>query len=207
MKKHFQSFNQFFYVMKMASAKQIFDSLPGIWRITRETLTPLKQWQNSGAECIKASGYAAFISAESDPNLLLYSEKVRINSGDDASNSSGMNGLEAKQKYKFRYDNSTSSITKYFFDDRLFYTLKIDDKNDNTTEATASNVITVGCGTHLCIQDLYEANYSFHNDKYFELTYTINGPKKCYEIINTYEKCNDDEVNELAIQIENAEIL
>lgn len=189
----------------MGSAKQIFDSLPGIWKLTRETLTPFKQWQQSGAECIKASGFAAFTLAESDPDLLTYSEKVVINSDND--NSSGMNGMEAKQKYKYRYDKSTSSLTKYFFDDRLFYTLKIEAGHDNeTTEAMASNKV-VGCGTHLCIQDLYEAHYSFCNDNYFELKYTINGPKKCYEIVNKYEKCNSNEVSDLGIQVENGEIL
>lgn len=188
----------------MGSAKQIFDSLPGIWKLSRETLTPLKQWQHSGAECIKASGFAVFTPVESDPNLLIYSEKVTINSDTD----NVMNGMEAKQKYKYRYDTSTSSLTKYFFDDRLFYTLKIDDdrhQENETTEATASNKVVGGCGTHLCIQDLYEANYSFCNDKYFELKYTINGPKKCYEIINKYDKCNSNEVDN--VQIQNGEIL
>lgn len=200
----------------MASAKQIFDSFSGIWRITRETLTSLKQWQHSGAECIKASGFAAFTPLESDPNLLIYSEKVTINSGND--NSNGMNGMEAKQKYKYRYDSSTSSLTKYFFDDRLFYTLKFDDSphgqdNDGTTttkattEASASSRVAGACGTHLCIQDLYEAKYSFDNDCYFELKYTINGPKKCYEIINKYEKCNSNEIAVLGLKLENGEIL
>lgn len=193
--------------MKMSSAKQIFDSLPGIWKLTRETLTPLKQWQYSGAECIRANGFAAFIPSESDPNLLIYSEKVTIiNSGND--NSNGMNGMEAKQKYKYRYDTTTSALTKYFFDDRLFYTLKIEEQHDNeTTEATASNQVIECGGTHLCIQDLYEANYSFGNGNYFELKYTINGPKKCYEINNKYEKCNSNEAADLGLHIENGEIL
>lgn len=189
--------------MKMGSARQIFDSLPGIWKLTRETLTPLKHWQHSGAQSIKASGFAAFTTSDLDPNLLIYSEKVTI----DSNNGSEMNGVEAKQKYKYRFDNSTSSLTKYFFDDRLFYTMEIESKHDNeTTEARASNEIT-GCGTHLCIQDLYEANYSFYSDHFFQLKYTINGPKKCYEIINKYEKCNSNDLTELGIQIDNGEIL
>lgn len=187
----------------MASAKQIFDSLPGIWKLTRETLTPLKHWQNSGAECIKATGFAAFTPDESDPNLLIYSEKVTINSR----NGSEMNGVEAKQKYKYRFDNTKSTLTKYFYDDRLFYTMQIDTSHGNEkTEARASSEV-VGCGTHLCIEDLYEANYSFCNDSYFELKYTINGPKKCYEIFNKYEKCNSNDINEFDIQIDNGEIM
>lgn len=186
------------------SAKQIFDLLPGIWKLSRETITSLNQWQKSGAECIRANGFAAFTASVNDPNLLIYSEKVTINSGND--NSAGLNGLEARQKYKYRYDNSTSSLTKYFFDDRLFYTLNITQPDTQSTEASASSEVT-GCGTHLCEKDLYDANYSFCNDRYFELRYTINGPKKCYEIINKYEKCNSDEVNGLNLQIVDGEIL
>lgn len=189
----------------MCSAKQLFDILPGIWKITRETLTPLNQWQKSGAECIRANGFAAFTADAADPNLLIYSEKVTINSGNDIN--SGLNGLEAKQKYKYRYDTTNSSLTKYFFDDRLFYTLKVDTQHDGqSTEASAFNEV-VGCGTHLCEKDLYEANYSFCNDQYFELKYTVNGPKKRYQIINQYEKCNADDVTELGVRIDNGQIL
>lgn len=189
--------------MKMCSAKQIFDILPGIWKITRETLTPLKQWQNAGAECIKANGFAAFTSMESDQNVLIYAEKVTINSEDSA-----MNGMEARQKYKYHYNSADQTLTKYFIDDRLFYTLKVEQQHEHetTTEASASNQIT-GCGTHLCIQDLYNANYTFANDKQFQLKYTINGPKKCYEIITMYEKCSPEEMTQLGIQISNGDIL
>lgn len=190
----------------MVCAKQIFDLLPGIWRLRRETLTPLKNWQNAGAECIKANGFAAFTSTETDPNLLIYSEKVKIHSDND--DNSGMNGMEAKQKYKYRYDPTATTLKKYFFDGRLFYTLKIDEntRDNGATEAKASNAL-IGCGEHLCIQDLYKANYSFANDNQFELKYVIEGPKKCYEIITKFEKCNPDEIAQLNIQIENGEIM
>lgn len=184
----------------MCSAKQIFDSLPGIWKLSRET-NPLKQLQNSGTEYFKANGFAAFTSMESDPNLLIYSEKVTIESANE------MNEMEAKQKYKYRYDNVEKTLTKYFFDDRLFYTIKFDNQHDNkTAKATASNHVT-GCGKHLCIQDLYEANYAFSNDKHFQMKYTVNGPKKCYEIITKYEKCSANELAESDIQITNGEIV
>lgn len=189
----------------MSSAKQIFDLLPGIWRLTRETLTPFKQWQNSGAECIKANGYAAFIANESEPNLLIYSEKVTINSDSDNT----MNGMEAKQKYKYRYDKSAETLTKYFYDDRLFYELKIGinpSGDDDKTEATASNELKF-CGSHLCIQDTYDANYVFRNNDEFELKYSIKGPKKCYQIITKFEKCKADQVSQLGLEIINDEII
>lgn len=197
-----------FIAMIMSSVKQIFDSLPGIWRLTRETLTPLKQWQNSGAECIKANGYAAFIIHESDPNWLIYSEKVTINS--DRGSGNAMNGMQAKQKYKYRYDKLTETLTKYFFDDRLFYELKIIDASSSNREGV-TEVITssdLKCsGSHLCIEDVYDANYSFQNSEQFKLNYSVNGPKKCYQIITKYEKCNGDEVAQLGLAIMNNEIL
>lgn len=190
--------------MKMSNVKQIFDSLPGIWRLTRETLTPLKQWQNSGAECIKANGFAVFIPNDTDPNLLIYTEKVTINSDDNA-----MNGMQAKQKYKYRYDKSAQTLTKYFYDDRLFYEMKIGanpSDSEGRTEAIASNELRF-CGSHLCVQDTYEASYVFRNDDRFELNYSVKGPKKCYRIITQYEKCNADEEAQLNLDIVNDEIL
>lgn len=191
--------------MRMSSAKQIFDSLPGIWRLTRETLTPLKQWQNSGAECIKANGYAAFITNESESDLLIYTEKVTIHSGCD----NAMSGMQAKQKYKYRFDKSTQTLIKYFYDDRLFCELKIGGNPsdiEGATEANASTVLKL-CGSHLCIADTYEANYVFRNMEQFELDYSVKGPKKCYQIHTKYEKCNANEVAQLDLKIVNDEIL
>lgn len=190
---------------KMTSAKQIFDLLPGIWRLRRETLTTLKDWQQSGCIPLKANGFAAFTSIDTDPNVLIYSEKIKVI--DENGINTGMNGSEFKQRYKYRYDPSASTLTKYFFDDRIFYKLQIDARSDSeSTEATASNSF-IGCGEHLCIQDLYEANYSFASDVKFELKYKVNGPKKCYEIINNYEKCSSSEIAQMEIRIENGEIL
>lgn len=194
----------------MSSAKQIFDSLPGIWRLTRETLTPLKQWQSSGAECIKANGYAAFITNESDSGLLIYTEKVTINSDCD----NAMNGMQAKQKYKYRFDKSAQTLTKYFYDDRLFYELKIgtgtgtgsSDSESATDQANASTELKL-CGSHLCIADTYDANYVFRNMEHFVLNYSVKGPKKCYQIITKYEKCTPTEVAQLNLEIVNDEIL
>lgn len=76
-----------------------------------------------------------------------------------------MNGKQAKQKYKYRFDKSTQTLTKYFYDDRLFYELKIGTNPsdiEGTTEANASSQLKL-CGSHLCIADTYEANYLFRN--------------------------------------------
>lgn len=185
----------------MTSAKQIFDILPGIWKLSRQTLTPLMQWQNSGAECIKANGFAAIIRTDSDPNVLIYSEKVTISDPNDGN--SPMNGMEAKQKYKYQFDPSANTLTKYFCDDRLFYALKFDGTVD------AGHLIGGhSCGgEHLCIQDNYVANYLFSDSgERYTLRYIVTGPKKCYEIITEYEKCELSQQTELGIEIVNGEI-
>lgn len=191
----------------MTTAKQIFEYLPGIWRLTRKTITPLTNWNQSGAECIQGHGFAAIVPSTTDPNLLIYSEKVTIHNPDD--DSSVMNGLEARQKYKYLFDSNASTLTKYFFDDRLFYTLDFKPaKEDGTTvtEATAASSV-MACGEHLCEQDFYIANYQFINRRNFVLKYSINGPKKCYEIITEFEKLDTDQMQELDARVENGAIV
>lgn len=186
----------------MTSAKQIFDILPGVWKLSRQTLTPLKQWQNSGAECIKANGFAAITCTDSDPNVLIYSEKVTISDLND--NNGIMNGMEARQKYKYQFDSNANTLTKYFFDDRLFYSLNCDETTDNGSVTSGGRSL---CGEHLCIQDNYVANYLFSETGHsYTLKYTINGPNKCYEIITEYEKCQPNQQAELGIEIFNGEI-
>lgn len=189
----------------MSKAKQIFDYLPGIWRLIRQTTTPLEHWQNAGAECIKATGFASFTISDENPNLIIYSEKVVIQTSNDGNK---ISGLEAKQKYKYRFDGDASTLTKYFSDDRLFYALDFSQSELNnehvTTSASGTNQLTA-CGEHLCIQDLYVANYIFKSDQEFIVKYSIRGPKKCYEILNEYEKCDPNESCD--VKIENGEII
>lgn len=185
----------------MTTAKQIFDILPGIWKLSRQTLTPLKQWQNSGAERINANGFAAIICTDSDPNVLIYSENVTISDPNDSN--SVMNGLQAKQKYKYKFDPNANTLTKYFCDDRLFYALNF---NGNLEMGCVNGGHSL-CGEHLCIQDNYVANYRFsENGDSYTLKYTINGPKKCYEIITEYERCQASEQSELGVEIVDGEI-
>lgn len=190
----------------MSTSKQIFEYLPGIWRLSRQTLTSLKEWDRSGADCIKGNGFAAFIQPKDDPNLLIYSEKVTITVPDDSN--SAMNGLEAKQKYKYRYDGQASTFTKYFFDDRLFYTLDLNGSTGTSGAVGASGFgEVIANGEHLCERDFYVAKYNFCDQQTFSLTYSVNGPKKCYEIQNEFRRCEADEAQVLGIVVENDEIV
>lgn len=192
----------------MVTSKQIFDYLPGIWRLSRKTLTS-SQWHKSGAECITANGIAAITASDTDPNLLIYCEKVSITN----LNGSPTNGMDAKQKYKYRYDAVASTLTKYFYDDRLFYTLNLNQTNsyasgaDTTTTIGANGTVITGCGEHLCIEDNYVASYEFRNNDQFTLKYSVNGPKKCYEIVTEYERSDAQQISQLGFRIENGDIL
>lgn len=147
--------------MIIKTGKQIFDFLPGVWKISRNVVSKVLY------ENIKANGYGAFIVSQNDHNIILYSEKVTIyNSG---LNTSGI----GTQKYKYKYDITTSSVSKYFNDERFFYTINI---SDNQID-----------GEHLCLRDKYISNYVFGDDR-FTLTYSVNGPSKCYDIITEYTK-------------------
>lgn len=189
----------------MSSAKQIFEYLPGIWRLSRQTLTSLKELDRSGAECIKGNGFAAFVLNKTDPNLLMYSEKVTVTV--PADQNSAMNGMEAKQKYKYRFDGQALTLSKYFFDDRLFYTLDLGSANELCAASGSGYTASTACGEHLCEQDFYTAKYLFVDRDSFSLTYSVKGPKKCYEIQNEYKRCEADDTQKLGIDVRDYEIV
>lgn len=147
--------------MEIKTAKQAFDFLPGLWRLTRNVKSQLL------SEKITASGYGMFVVFKDDPNLILYSEKVNLYNVNLNIHAS------CTQKYKYKYDVSKASICKYFSDDRFFYELRVVDNKAN--------------GGYLCVRDKYIPNYVFSENR-FSLTYAVNGPSKSYEIVTDYKK-------------------
>lgn len=142
----------------MKTAKQIFDFLPGVWKITRAIIL----FPETLHYPIKSTGVANFVLSQSNPNIILYSEKISISES-----------TIGTQLYQYKYDEITSSISKYFSDNTLFYTLKI---SEHKIE-----------GKHLCIEDHYRSKYVFGDNK-FVLTYFVQGPSKNYKIITEYTK-------------------
>lgn len=204
----------------MKTSKQIFEFFPGIWKLSRQTSSTLKNWPgNVTGEAIKAEGYAAFSSSDTDKNCLIYSEKVTVfNMNFGIGNTD--QGMEARQRYHYKYDEDTLTLTKYFTDGRLFYNLNITETDDASTTATKTSSTTVTSdnmlvkkigGEHLCIQDNYVSDYKFgvgdKGQRVFTLMYSVNGPKKCYDIHTEFEQLEDDAVKALGIQVENGDIL
>lgn len=152
-----------------------FHSLPGIWKITRNIVSQIAH------ENLKSVGYGVFILPQDDPNLLLYSEKVKVNICGKIN--------VGTQRYQYKYDPATSSISKYFNDGRFFYELNI---------LNEEKIV----GEYLCIKDKYTAQYFFKKDQ-FTLTYFVKGPSKSYQIITEYIKVTPEDVSALGITIEN----
>lgn len=197
----------------MKTSRQIFDYFPGIWKLKRRTSSKLKHWPGSSiGEAIRADGFAVFAPSESEKNVLLYSEKVTVynlNFNDPAS----AQGLQARQKYQYKYDEETSTLSKYFTDGRLFYNVNLIKPEGESTGTAAGGDPRANkiCGEHLCIQDNYVSDYKFGLGNFgqpvFTLTYSVNGPKKCYDIETDFEKLEENDVKRLGIQIENGEVV
>ena len=150
-----------------SSARVVFDSWPGLWHLSRTVVSSVK------SEVMDAHGYAAFIPSSDTPNVLKYSEKVTID------NQSG--GLFGFQRYEYRFDPGTSTVSKYLQDGGLFYDLKIE-LDDGGLRAAA-------CVPHLCVADLYSPEYSFEQDgQSFSLKYAVSGPAKAYSIVTRFSK-------------------
>lgn len=196
----------------MKTSRQIFDYFPGIWKLNRRTSSQLKQWQNNSmGEAIRADGYAVFTPCENEKNTLFYSEKVTVYNL-NLNGSTSTQGMEARQRYQYKYDEETSTLSKYFTDGRLFYDVKfIGQEGESMGMVTGDTSINKVCGAHLCIQDNYVSDYKFgvgdHGQPVFTLTYSVNGPKKCYDIQTDYEKLDENDVTRLDIQIKDGEIV
>lgn len=112
-----------------------------------------------------------------------------------------MDGMEAKQKYKYQLDPNANTLTKYFSDNRLFYELK------KWSDSSAESAVHQFKADHLCSEDLYQAEYRFNpNGNEYTLKYTIHGPKKDYEHISEYQKLGPNSILNHGIKIVNGEI-
>lgn len=139
--------------------KQIFDSMIGIWSLTRN-LGRLGQFK----------GVARFVLVED--NSILYREDITLNI------ERGNYKVAGCKEYKYVYEGG--GITKFFVEeaisDRIFYRLSF------------SGDFCGAQGCHVCGQDIYKAQYEFNSDDYFKIIYEVKGPYKDYIISSTYER-------------------
>lgn len=88
--------------------------------------------------------------------------------------------LNFHREYVYEYDENHQIINVYFNENPLKFFHKLQFSTDFKS-ADAS---------HLCINDRYDAYYTFLNENQFGLQYRVKGPKKDYQIISTFTKEN-----------------
>lgn len=155
-----------------ASARQIFDMWPGFWRIKRSVVSPVK------SENMQASGLAAFVPSGEHSNVIRYSEKVVLNE----------QGGVGTQRYLYKLDATSSSISKHFSDGRLFYNMSLAGSR-------------VHADAHLCVADTYMPEYMFIDAATFRLVYAVTGPAKAYTITTDFVKLSPEEVTQAGLTL------
>ena len=144
----------------------IIDFLEGQWHRSRRVIAAHNHYILAHMQ-----GYALLIPKHDSAydRLLHYTEKVTVFYHNNPK------PVSAKQNY--RYIQKSEEVSKIFDDGRLFYKLSIE-KKGKTVYAH---------GNHQCAQDTYKARYIIrHND--FQLTHTVTGPQKDYQIITDYTR-------------------
>ncbi|KYR01254.1 hypothetical protein DLAC_02374 [Tieghemostelium lacteum] len=150
-----------------------FRSFSGRWNFTREIL------HKNNNERFSVNGIAKFQQLNvGDENTLQYQEEGVMK---QLSNSQTFN---ITQRYIYQYDEPKDQITVYFDENpkRLFHHL-----TTTTSVGEISNCQAVR-GYHLCELDHYNATYQFLSDREFQIIYSVQGPKKDYEIKTLFTK-------------------
>jgi len=141
--------------------KQIQSMLPGEWIFERHI-----------SEMPVITGTASFTPNGSN---LHYREEVRfpVKTGKT---------LNAHREYLYSFENGALNI--YFADGKekgsLFLPLQFEDVS-SLSSLTA-------CGSHLCVEDMYEGKFTFNPPDAFSVTYLVKGPNKDYTIESRYTR-------------------
>ncbi len=150
--------------------KNIFSNLIGKYSLKRIL-------GNSGI----GEGTASFIECQIllgrarsllNTRILLYREELNINYYNHH------NKIKAFKEYLYLLDDN--KITKYFFNENkisLFYQMHFCSIKPFRAEAW-----------HRCNLDSYKANYLFHDQDSFDLSYNVLGPYKNYTIETNYTR-------------------
>lgn len=161
--------------MNSTPTTSVFQNLVGKWMLERQITDKLTR------TTAKATGFATFTRKSEEE--LEYLEDIHVKW------STGMEHPATKH-YKYRLENDVMSqynpVTKPNNDedfermyDLVFY------EEDGKSKAI---------GDFLCGCDMYKAEYVFDTKKRrFKLSYDVKGPKKDYETLTTFVKCNSDQ--------------
>lgn len=177
----------------LTRTKKIFDSLQGRWRLSRNIDSTSATYPSG-----KLEGVALF--QRRPPSDEVYAAEYLYSENGDFVTQNGLT-MKVNRQYSYRYNQKTDTITAWFVKpddesivDYLFHSLNFRNsdgkdvgigKSDSQRELTAS-------GDHLCIEDQYNAFYSFRlhntNAMQWSVSYVVLGPKKDYTTKATYTR-------------------
>ena len=177
------------------TSKDIFGALEGSWTVHRRINSQLQSLPSGDFE-----GFAKLIPRPpSDPSYnaeLLYVEDGQFTTD------SGLI-MKARRRYVYRYHGMSGSISAWFVKmdettvDYLFHDLVFSPDSDSER---SHNVLRAS-GSHLCVDDNYEAGYKFDSTgkvlSSWALSYHVKGPSKDYVSDAIYTKARDDAVTVL----------
>ena len=148
---------------------KIFGLMKGCWKVSRKIQEPQKNW-------VTGEGKARFEAISNDPKVLLYKEELQILTNSEK--------FDVSKEYVFRYLENKISVFFKEKPERFFYSLEFQQPSNEVKVITAQ-------AEHLCIKDLYKAQYKFFDDNKFELIYQVKGPKKNYLMTTIYDRIKE----------------
>ncbi|WP_146209265.1 DUF6314 family protein [Coraliomargarita sinensis] len=143
--------------------EQVFRFLEGEWIVHRRF---------EGSYRGSFSGKACFASEADTPSNYLYHEQGELIDGENKR-------FDAKQSYLYRLTEGKLEVLKQ--DGSAWEAMHVLEFQKQEGIATASHV-------HLCGDDHYATVYRVDLSRGWELSYTVNGPKKDYRIHTFYSR-------------------
>ncbi len=166
----------------------IFDSLKGSWKLMRKLESLVSTYPSGTLE-----GIATFVERPPTNDIYdaeyLYSESGEFLTHQDLR-------MRATRQYVYRYCRATDAISVWFVKpddgstvDYFFHKL---DFRETDLGINSSSKIRSASGYHLCVEDNYNASYSFHLEDsmitQWHAVFDVDGPKKDYSAQATYTR-------------------
>ena len=169
-----------------SSTRKIFDSLKGSWKLLRNIDSVVPTYPSGTLE-------GAAILADRPPTDGNYDAECLYSESGDFKTQQGLT-MRATRQYVYRYSRSTDAISVWFVKpddgsavDYFFHQLDLRDTDPGIDKGPE---IRTASGYHLCVEDNYNANYSFQlkDSKIVQwrAVFDVDGPKKGYTTQSTY---------------------
>lgn len=141
--------------------EKVFHFLEGVWKVQREF---------KGSYRGEFTGQATFEPQAGEPSAYEYAEQGELTDAEGKR-------FDARQRYRYRLTEGQVQVLKQ--EDSDWIVMHSLDFEMEDGIATAAHV-------HLCGQDNYATVYRIDFSGFWEISYTVNGPKKDYRISTVY---------------------